>query len=73
VLVNIIASGIQTMIFVEKPQITIVATSKQNAVRRDGVSIRICDIGSGVADVIIHKLFDHFFTAKDIGQTMYAS
>jgi two-component system C4-dicarboxylate transport sensor histidine kinase DctB len=67
VLVNIIGNGIQAMVLVDKPRVTIVATLLQSAVAQEGILIRICDIGSGIADTVIDNIFDPFFTTKDVG------
>lgn len=67
VLVNIISNGIQAMVLVDKPRVTIVAMLDRKNVVREGISIQICDIGSGVADTVIDHIFDPFFTTKDVG------
>ncbi|MFT5224956.1 MAG: two-component system C4-dicarboxylate transport sensor histidine kinase DctB [Polaribacter sp.] len=67
VLVNIISNGIQAMALVDKPRVTIVATLQQGGMVKDGISIRICDIGSGISDSVIENIFDPFFTTKDVG------
>lgn len=77
VLVNVISNAIQAMVDVDRPRVTIVArlqwadlekaSLQQNDSVREGISIRISDIGSGISDTAINNIFDPFFTTKDVG------
>ena len=62
VLLNLITNAAQAM---DKPEAKI--TIHTNAVK-GGVGIRIIDNGCGMAQDVLDKIFDPFYTTKDVGQ-----
>ncbi len=62
VLLNLITNAAQSM---DKPDATI--TIHTNAVK-NGVGIRIIDNGCGMTQDVLDKIFDPFYTTKDVGQ-----
>ncbi len=63
VFLNLIANAAQAL---DKPQKAIVVTSRREGA--DAIAVEIADNGKGIAPEVLPKIFDPFYTTKEVGK-----
>lgn len=65
VIMNLLSNAIDALRLVTDRERTILIETKQNG---DNLVIRVSDNGTGIHESIISKIFDPFYTTKDVGE-----
>jgi len=63
VFLNLIANAAQAL---DKPQKAIVVTSRREGA--DAIAVEVADNGKGIPPEVLPKIFDPFYTTKEVGK-----